>query len=148
MAQACHKFISVRKVMKYQSGTSMLSMQCNAMISTISTIKIRIKCMIQYGSFKLTAVHAQDHVKSTRTDKEIKKREWMCVCVCVLTIWKIKLLRTHVTVLPISLSIKNWMIIHKKEWPTWYPEGRTWRDELLHSSRTRPSHNYKFIYNF
>lgn len=141
MAEACHKFISERKVTKYQSGTSMLSMQCTAMLSTFPTIKIRIKHMIQYGSDKLTAVHAQDHVKSTRTDRD--KEKWMCV---FLTIWKIKLLRTHVTVLPISLSIKNWMITHKKEWPTWYPERRTWRDELLHSSRTRPSHNYITVY--
>jgi len=28
------------------------------------------------------SVHAQDHVKSTRTDKEIKKSE--CVCICFL----------------------------------------------------------------
>lgn len=38
-----------------------------------------------------------------------------------LTIWKIKLLRTVVTVLPMSLSIRNWTRMHIAEWYSWEP---------------------------
>lgn len=55
--------------------------------------------------------HVEEKVKDGTA---VLKLETMTVLIS-LTIWNIKLLRTPVTVLPISLSSRNWMIMHNAE---------------------------------